>query len=117
LEAIVIEKSVPAPPATRELRGLALFRDHGAEIIHEGHGVYAVPGCSGGSYTVDLAVFGGEESCSCPDHARHPKYSCKHLIAATISRAKSRAKARREQRKRTASRAARGNVASLTVGA
>ena len=105
-------KSVPAPPPTRELRGLALFRDHGEEIEHEGHGVYTVPGCSGGTYRVDLAPFGGEESCTCPDFQRH-KQPCKHTYAATISRAKSRAKARREQDQRTASRAVRGSLAPL----
>ncbi len=108
-------RSVPAPPATRELRGLALYREHGAEIEPLGKGVYTVPGCSGGSYTVDLAVFGGTESCSCPDHARHPELTCKHLAASTIYRAKSRAKARREQAERTASRAARGSVAPLAA--
>ncbi len=95
----------PAPPATRELRGLALYRDHGGEITPEGHGIYSVPGCSGGSYRVNLAVFGGEETCTCPDHARHPEYSCKHLIAATTYRAKSRAKARRVKAERTTTRA------------
>lgn len=104
-------RSVPAPPPTRELRGLNLYREHAGEITHEGHGVYTVPGCSGGSYRVDLAVFDGEQSCSCPDRAP----VCKHIICATIYRAKSRAKARREQHQRTASRAARGSVASLAA--
>ncbi len=103
-----------APPATRELRGLKLFRDLGAQIIHEGHGVYTVPGCSGGTYRVDLAVFGGEESCSCPDHNRHPEKTCKHIFAATVARAKARMRARTVQAERTAARASRGNVASLT---
>jgi hypothetical protein len=45
-----------------------------------------------------LAVFDGAapQSCDCPDHARHPELTCKHLAAATIYRAKTRAKARRE---------------------
>jgi hypothetical protein len=104
-----------APPTTRELRGLALYRDHADEIEHIGHGVYAVPGCSGGTYTVDLAVFGGTESCSCPDHARHPELTCKHLAAATIYRSKARTRARTVQAERTAARAARGNVAALAA--
>jgi hypothetical protein len=108
-------KSSAPPPTTRELRGLALYRDHGAEIKHIGHGVYEVPGCSGGTYEVDLAVFDGEETCSCPDHARRPGYSCKHLAAATIFRAKARAKARREQHQRTASRAAHASLAPLVA--
>ncbi len=105
----------PAHPPTRELRGLALYRERGDEIKHIGHGRYEVPGCSGGSYRVDLAVFGDEQSCSCPDRAP----VCKHIICATIyrakSRAKSRAKARREQHQRAASRAARGSVAALVA--
>ncbi len=105
----------PAPTSTREGRGIKLYREHGDEIIHEGHGVYTVPGCSGGSYRVDLAVFGGEESCSCPDHARHPEHSCKHLAAAAIFRAKARAKARREQGERTAARATRASLTPLAV--
>ncbi len=105
----------PAPPTTRKEtradRGLALYRERGHEIEHTGHGVYSVPGCSGGTYTVDLAPFGGEESCSCPD----PAPVCKHIFCATIYRAKTRARARKEQAGRTASRASRGNVASLAA--
>jgi len=81
---------------TRELRGLALYRERGAEIEPLGKGRYEVPGCSGGTYTVDLGVFGGgEETCNCPDYQRH-KQPCKHVYTATVARAKSRAKARRE---------------------
>ncbi len=114
----MIEKSVPAPP-TRELRGLALYREHGAEIKHIGHGRYEVPGCSGGTYTVDLGVFvGGTESCNCPDYQRH-KQPCKHVYAATIyrskARAKARAKARRVQAERTAARASRASLAPLVA--
>jgi len=104
-------KSSAPPPTTRELRGLALYREHGGEIIHEGRGVYIVPGCSRGSYLVDLAVFDGEQSCSCPDRAP----VCKHIICATIYRAKSRAKARREQHQRTASRASSASLAPLAA--
>ncbi len=108
-------KDTAPPTTTRGLRGLALYRDHGAEITHEGHGIYTVPGCSGGTYTVDLKVFGGEESCDCPDHARHPEYSCKHIICATVYRATARAKARRDQAERTKARASRGNLAALVA--
>jgi hypothetical protein len=105
------QSSVPAPPPTRALRGLALFRDHGAEIEPLGKGVYRVPGCSGGSYVVDLAVFGGTESCNCPDRAP----VCIHIICATIYRAKARARSRREQHQRTASRASRASLAPLAA--
>jgi hypothetical protein len=100
-----------APPPTRELRGLKLYREHGDEIIHEGHGVYTVPGCSGGTYAVDLAVFDGEQSCSCPDRAP----VCKHIICATIYRAKARARSRREQAARTTARASRASLAPLAA--
>ncbi len=114
--AITKDTSAPAPPTRKETRadrGLELYRERGHEIESIGHGRYEVPGCSGGSYTVDLAVFGGEETCSCPD--RHREYSCKHLVAATIFRAKSRAKARRAQHQRTASRAARASLAPVAL--
>ncbi len=97
--------------ATRELRGLALYRDHADLITHEGHGIYTVPGCSGGTYTVNLAIGGGEESCSCPDRAP----VCKHIICATIHRARAKAKARRAKAERTTARASRGNLAPLVV--
>ena len=103
-----------AHPTTRITRGIALYRDHADRIVHEGHGVYTVPGCSGGVYTVDLAVFGGEESCSCPDHARH-KAPCKHVFAATVARSKARAKARRLQADRTAARVSRSSLAGLAA--
>jgi hypothetical protein len=95
------------------MRGLALWGSPlGAEIEHRGKGVYSVPSCSGtGSYTVDLAVFGDEESCNCPDKAR----PCKHLIAASITRAKARMAARRAQAVKTEARASRGNVAALAA--
>ena len=77
-----------AHPPTRELRGIALFRDHGDEIERVYPFVYRVPSCSGeATYTVHLSP---RERCECPDHARHPEYSCKHIIACTLKRAKSR---------------------------
>lgn len=109
----MIDTSVSVPPANRELRGLALYRDHGDEITNEGHGVYSVPGCSGGTYTVDLAVFGGEESCSCPDHRRHPEHTCNHLVAATLYRAKTRAVVRNTRRPRFDSAAVEANLARM----
>ena len=77
-------KSVPAPPPTRELRGLALYRDHAGEITRVYPHVYRVPSCSGEAfYTVHLAP---RERCDCPDTAP----VCKHIIACTLKRAKSR---------------------------
>jgi hypothetical protein len=93
------------------MRGLALWGSPlGAEIEHQGKGVYSVPSCSHeGSYTVDLAVFGGEESCNCLDRER----PCKHIHAASITRAKARMAARRAQAVKTEARASRGNLADL----
>ena len=85
--------------STRELRGLALYRERGEEIEHQGRGRFTVPGCSGGTYVVDLAIFGGEQSCTCPDMPPAGEV-CKHIHAATIARAKMRMQARREQAER-----------------
>ncbi len=109
------EQSSATRITTRELRGLKLYRERGHEIEHTGHGRYEVPGCSGGTYEVDLKVFTDEpETCSCPDHQRH-KQPCKHVYAVSLYRAKSRAKARREQAGRTASRASRASLAPLAA--
>jgi len=111
----VTNRSVPAPATTREPRGLALYRDHADEITHEGHGSYRVPGCSGGTYTVDLAVFTDEpETCSCPDYQRH-KQTCKHVYAATVARAKARMRARTVQAARTRARASRASLTPLVA--
>jgi uncharacterized Zn finger protein len=94
------------------MRGLALWGSPlGQEIEHRGKGAYSVPSCSGQgvTYRVDLAVFGGTESCSCPDRER----PCKHLVAATIHRAKARTAARRAQAERTAARSTAANLADL----
>ncbi len=81
--------------ATRErvLRGIALHEGSGIE--HVGHGVYEVAGTEGWVYTVDLAPFGGAESCGCKDRHYRPGLTCKHLAAASIFAAKARLAARR----------------------
>ncbi len=78
--------SATAHPPTRELRGLALYRDHGAEIEHPYPGIYVVPGCSGGGYVVHLTP---RERCECPDFERHHE-PCKHIYMAILYRAKGR---------------------------
>ncbi len=108
LEATVIEKSVPAPPATRETiarKALRLYPERTVEPL--GHGRYRVEGTEE-TYTVDLAIGGGHESCPCP--ATKP---CYHIAIATIHRAKARAAARRAKAERTKARASRGAGASL----
>ncbi len=78
---------VPEPVRERVERGRRLFEERGDLIEHEGRGVYRVPSCAGKrSYKVDLALFGGEEACSCPDAKRG--HICKHLVAASIHRAR-----------------------------
>lgn len=74
-------------PTTRELRGLRLYRERGEEITRVYPHAYLVPSCSGKeTYLVRL----DRGTCECPDHARHPERTCKHLAAATIKAAKGR---------------------------
>ncbi|MBA3474760.1 MAG: hypothetical protein H0W57_06070 [Rubrobacteraceae bacterium] len=73
-------------------KGRMHYSLRGGEIEPLGRGLYSVPG-SEGTYTVDLAVFGGQESCNCP-----ARTSCYHLIAATMYRAKTTAARRRSSR-------------------
>ena len=84
----------PAHPYTREQRGIALYSERGDEVRALGHGRYSVPSCTGGSYVVDLAPLGGEESCTCRDFERRGE-PCKHMYCATLYRAKRRAGHRR----------------------
>lgn len=76
----------PAHPSTRELRGLQLFRECGAEIVRTAPYTYEVPACSGS--TTYMVHYGGrEESCSCPDW-QHRVAVCKHVYAVVLWRAK-----------------------------
>ncbi len=69
----------------RERRGIALYRERGAEIEHIKGRTWAVPSCSGeGIYLVDLRA----ETCGCPDF-EHREENCKHIYAAAIASAKS----------------------------
>ncbi len=80
----MIESSV----ARRARRGLALWRNRGAEIRAMPAGGLSVPSCSepGRSYRVSLA---NEGRCGCADWRRR-KEPCKHLYAALIWAAKQR---------------------------
>ena len=100
-----IPQSKDSRLSTRELRGIVLYRERGEEIEHQGRGRFTVPGCSGGSYTVNLAIFSfaGEQSCTCPDTPPAGEV-CKHVHAATIARAKRQAEARRRQAEKNAER-------------
>jgi hypothetical protein len=80
----VIERSV----ARRALRGLALWRERGAEIRPMPAGGLSIPSCSelGRSYRVSLA---GEGRCGCADWRRR-RQPCKHVFAALVWAAKQR---------------------------
>ncbi len=90
---MTVATTIPAPSAgdTRETRALALYREHGAEIVRTGPWTYLVPSCSGGE---PYAVNYRRETCDCPDALRHPDLNCKHLLAVAVKRAKHRAKRR-----------------------
>jgi hypothetical protein len=84
--------SVPASPVrteaiTRIERGRRLFEEHGDEITFEG-GVWYVP--SSNPYTSRYEIIlGREEMCECRDfEIRHPEGGCKHIVAATLRKAK-----------------------------
>ena len=75
-------------------RGIALYWQHRDRIERTGPSSYLVPSCSSNDmYSVDLEI----GWCSCPDHARAKSLNerCKHIVAATIYRAKSRAARKR----------------------
>ncbi|ABG05164.1 zinc finger, SWIM-type [Rubrobacter xylanophilus DSM 9941] len=80
----MIESSV----ARRARRGLALWRDRGAEIRPMPAGGLSVPSCSepGRSYWVSLVV---EGRCGCADW-RLRREPCKHIFAALVWAAKRR---------------------------
>ena len=104
-EATIPQMNPSRRLSTRELRGIALYRERGEEIERQRRGRFTVPGCSGGSYIVDLAIFGGEQSCTCPDTPPSEAGEvCKHVHAATIARAKMRARALRKQADKNAER-------------
>ncbi len=85
-------RSVPAPPATRTTRGIALYRERAEEIVRIYPHTWSVPSCSDStSYTVHLAP---RERCDCPDFERHHK-PCKHVFAANVAAVKSKTRRRR----------------------
>jgi hypothetical protein len=77
----------PAPSTTRELRGLALYREHGHLIEKVAPDFYLAPSQDGERfYHVDYR----DETCDCPDH-EHRGVTCVHVFAVGIARAKRRA--------------------------
>jgi hypothetical protein len=81
---------------TRVTRGIALYREHGAEIERTGIHTYRVPSCMGmGTYT----VYSDLRCCNCPDHPRAKAAGerCKHVVATEILVSKRRAARRLER--------------------
>jgi hypothetical protein len=79
-----IKSTAPAPPSTRESRGLTLYLDRGSEFTRVSRDVYLVPSCSHRrvEYLVDLNA----GTCECFD-SRERRHHCKHLYAARLYRA------------------------------
>ncbi len=91
---MTVTTSVPkAPrPDTREIRALALYREHVRDIVVIGRDTYEVPS-QDGTRVYDV-VYGGEvETCTCADHA-YRSVSCVHLLAVGVCRAKRRGQSR-----------------------
>jgi len=72
--------------STHELRGLALYEGHGSEITFE-DGVWLVPSQHDATSVYEVTLGRRGEFCECADF-EHRGSSCKHVIAATIARAK-----------------------------
>jgi hypothetical protein len=78
-----------AHPPTRELRGIALYRDHADEIRFE-DGVWFVPSEHEATSVYEVTLGRRGESCECQDfEIRCPEGGCKHIVTATIAKAKS----------------------------
>ena len=77
-----------APRSTREQRGIALYEEHGERIRFEG-GVWLVPSQGAGTSVYEVVIGRRGDVCECPDF-EHRGVSCKHIVAATIARAKTR---------------------------
>ena len=76
----------PAPTTTREQRGLALYREH-ADAIRFEHGVWLVPSQHDATSVYGVTIGRRGESCECRDRG-HRGAACKHVVAATVARAK-----------------------------
>jgi len=76
----------PAHQTPRELRGLALYEEHGTEIRFE-DGVWLVPSQHDATSVYEVVIGRRGESCECFDF-EHRGIACKHVHAATIARAK-----------------------------
>ncbi len=85
---ITTESSAPAPTTTREQRGLALWREHADAIRYDAaERVWLVPSTSGGTSVYEVSIGRKGESCECRDFEFRGS-GCKHIVAATVARAK-----------------------------
>ncbi len=76
---------------TREQRGLELYRQHASEIVFE-QGVWLVPSQHDVTSVYEVTLGRRGESCECADFEFHGhEGACKHIVAATIAKAKSAA--------------------------
>ncbi len=80
------ESSAAGAPTTREQRGLELYREHASEIVFE-RGVWLVPSQHDSTSVYEVSIGRRGESCECADFGRSGA-TCKHIICATIARAK-----------------------------
>ncbi len=89
---ITTESSATSAPTTREQRGLALWREHADAIRFDAdERVWLVPSASdGGTSVYEVTIGRRGESCECRDFEFHGT-GCKHIICATIARAKTAA--------------------------
>lgn len=75
-------------PSTREMRGLKLYQEHGEEIRFDARErVWLVPSQSEGTSVYEVTLGGRGEACECADF-EHRGAACKHIVAATIAKAK-----------------------------
>lgn len=82
------KSSASAQPSTRELRGLALYREHAEEIRFE-RGVFLVPSLSEETTVYEVRLGTRGASCECRDHGFRG-VDCLHIFAASIAKAKTR---------------------------
>ncbi len=82
----------PTPqPNTREQRGLALWREHADAIRFDAaERVWLVPSQHNSTSVYEVTIGRKGESCECRDHGLRGT-TCKHIVAATIARAKTAA--------------------------
>jgi hypothetical protein len=89
--APVATTSVPArvrEATTRIERGRALYAEHAEEIRFD-EGVWLVPSQHDASSVYEVILGYRGESCECADYDHHGhEEACKHIVAATIARAK-----------------------------